>query len=117
MLGMRDKVEKVCRFLERNRFKKVTLKEAAAAIYVSPKYLSRIFRKYTKKGFNDYKLTVKMAAAKDLLATSGCTISQISYKLGYENTESFIRQFKKSVGPVPSAYRKKSQKKKLHKKR
>lgn len=110
-MSLEDKIEKVKRFIERNRYKKVTLKEAAAAVCLSQKYLSKIFRSYSRTGFTDYKLKVKVGAARELLKRNGYNVDQISYKLGYENTESFIRQFKKIMHKTPTEYRKQFAKK------
>ena len=112
VLSLKDKIDKVKEFIVRNRFKKITLELAAASVCLSPKYLSRIFRDYERKGFTDYKLAVKIEAAKDLLKKTSYNVDQISYKLGYENTESFIRQFKKITGQTPTEHRKLFRKKK-----
>ncbi|MDD4899054.1 MAG: response regulator [Candidatus Omnitrophica bacterium] len=109
-LDLRGKIEKVKRFMERNRFKKTTLKEASQAVYLSPKYLSRLFKEYSKTGFNEYRLKIKIAEARKFLKKSGYNVNQISDKLGYENTESFIRQFKKFTGKTPTQYRNKTKK-------
>jgi two-component system response regulator YesN len=105
--SMSGKIEKVKRFIERNCFKKVALKEAAEAVFLSPKYLSRIFKQKTKMGFNEYKLKTKIERAKELLTKSGYNVNQVSEKLGYENTESFIRQFKKFTRLTPTSFREK----------
>jgi YesN/AraC family two-component response regulator len=47
-----------------------------------------------------------------LLKKSGYNIDQIADKLGYKNTESFIRQFKKITGQTPTKYRNTDKKKK-----
>ncbi len=104
-LGTQEKVEKVLRFIERNCFKKTTLTEAARAVYLSPKYLSRIFKERTGMGFSKYRLKIKTERAKELLRKGGYNVGQISDKLGYENIESFIRQFKKITGYTPTEYR------------
>ena len=106
-LDLKAKIEKVKHFVQRNCYKKVTLEAAARIVCLSPKYLSRVFKEYAKEGFTDYKLAVKIEAAKDLLKKSGYNINQIAEKLAYENTESFIRQFKKLCKHTPSAFRKK----------
>ncbi|MDD4938967.1 MAG: response regulator [Candidatus Omnitrophica bacterium] len=103
------KVLKVRRFIEKNCFKKTTLKEAAEAVCLSPKYLSRVFKEETGAGFNEYKLKIKIGSAKELLGKSGCNVNQISDKLGYENAESFIRQFRKLTRQTPSEFRRKLQ--------
>lgn len=100
-----DKIKKVERFVERNCYKKTTLEDAAASVYLSPKYLSRIFKEKTKKSFSQFRIGTKIGKAKELLAKRGYNINQISEKLGYENTESFIRQFKKFTKMTPTAFR------------
>lgn len=109
---IKSKIERVKDFVQRNCFKKVGLKDAASAVYLSPKYLSRIFKEYAKTGFNEYKLELKINAAKKLLEKSGLNVDQISDKLGYQNSESFIRQFKKFTKRTPTEFRRKYSKKK-----
>lgn len=104
--GLGDKIEKTRRFVARNCFKKTGLEEAARAVCLSPKYLSRVFRERTGENFVTYRIKVKMEKAKELLCSGGTNISQIAYRLGYENPESFIRQFKKLTKSTPSQYRK-----------
>src|SRR3989339_1667138 len=101
------KIEHVKRFLNRNSSRKVSLKDAAGVVCLSPKYLSRIFQEHEGTGFNEYKLELKMTEAKIFLKKTAYNVDQISDKLGYQNTESFIRQFKKIAGQTPAAYRKK----------
>jgi|AGTN01.3.fsa_nt_gi AraC-type DNA-binding domain-containing proteins len=48
-----------------------------------------------------------MREAKSLLEDTGCNINQIAEKLGYQNTESFIRMFKKLTNNTPTQYREK----------
>ena len=61
--------------------------------------------------FTDYRLKVKISQSRELLKKSGYNIDQIADKLGYKNTESFIRQFKKITGYTPTGYRKAGKKK------
>ena len=111
-IDAKEKVERVKDFIRRNVFKKVTLNDAAGAVFLSPKYLSRIFKEHTGKGFSEYKLKLKIEEAKNFLAKTGYNVGQISDRLGYENPESFIRQFKKFIRSTPTEYRNKIQKKK-----
>lgn len=112
VVDIKEKVKRVKSFVMRNSLKKVTLSDAAKIVCLSPKYLSRIFKEYEGQGFNEYKLKLKIAEAKTLLAKPGYNINQISDRLGYENPESFIRQFKKITGKTPTGFRKKIKKKK-----
>ncbi|MBF0572032.1 MAG: response regulator [Candidatus Omnitrophica bacterium] len=105
-LDIKGKMLKVKNFIEANRFKKIGLNDASDLVKLSPKYLSRGFKEHMKIGFNEYKLQVKIKQAKEILLKTGYTVNQISEKLGYENAESFIRQFKKIVRNTPAQYRK-----------
>lgn len=105
--GTRTKIRHIQRFLERNYDKKVRLKDAAESVCLSPKYLSRAFEEHAGVGFSEYKLKVKVDKAKSLLKETDINIDQISDELGYENTESFIKIFRKFIGQTPAAYRKK----------
>jgi two-component system, response regulator YesN len=111
-LDLAGKLDKVKRFIEANGHKKISLTDAANAVCLSAKYLSRIFREQTGVGFNEYKFSVKIREAKKLLSHSGYNVNQLSEKLGYENPESFIRQFKKLVRQTPAQYRLKFRSKK-----
>lgn len=109
---IRDKIEKVKYFAQRNCYRKTALKDAALAVCLSPKYLSRIFKQKTGSSFSEYRLKIKIGKAKELLVKSGYNVNQVSEKLGYENVESFIRQFKKLAGCTPTKYRRKNMKNK-----
>lgn len=117
-IDIKEKIERVKSFVQRNSLKKITLKDAAETVSLSPKYLSRIFQECTGTGFNAYKLKLKIEEAKNLLGKSGYNINQISDRLGYENPESFIRQFKKLTAKTPTGYRNRiKNKKRQHRKR
>ena len=99
------KMERVRHFLRSNYDKKVSLKDAASEVCLSPKYLSRLFMERTGTGFNAYRLKVKIEMAQELLKTTALPVHEVADKLGYKNTESFVRIFKKMTGSTPTAYR------------
>lgn len=103
--GPAGRIEYVKSYIERNCFKKVTLKEASSAVGLSQKYLSRLFHEHAGCGFTQFRLKVKMQRAAELLESTSMSIKQISFKLGYENAVSFMRQFKKINGHTPSSGR------------
>jgi YesN/AraC family two-component response regulator len=104
-LDMDGKVEHVKRFVEANCLGRVSLRDAAAAVCLSPKYLSRLFHERTGMKFEDFKLRARMSRARKLLRSTSMSVKQVSARLGYSNAESFIRQFEKIVKATPSCYR------------
>jgi YesN/AraC family two-component response regulator len=103
--GIEGKMEHVKDFIKDNCHKKITLHQAASLVSLSPKYLSRIFAEHTRTGFHDYVLSLRMEQAKIFLTKTTFTVQQIADQLGYQNPESFIRQFKKLFGLTPREYR------------
>jgi len=105
----KNKFEQAQRFISRNYNKAVHLPDVAKEIFLSPKYISRKFKEKTGTGFMEYKKGLRIEMAKQLLQKTSLTVSQIAYKVGYQNPESFMKTFKKAVGMVPSNYRNRNQ--------
>lgn len=101
----KGKIARINLFLERNWHKKVTLNDVARLVCLSPKYLSRVFKEATGRGFSEYKLRLKIDKAQEWLEKTGHSVDKIAYSLGYLNSESFIRIFKKFTGQTPTEYR------------
>ncbi len=113
--GIHAKIEQAKQFIERNFDKKITLEDMAGQACLSPKYFSRIFKEITGTGFNEYRLSIKIAQACELLKNSDYTVTEIASHFGYKNLESFIRMFEKIMKSSPMQYRRKHQKKNLKK--
>ncbi|MHC8366422.1 GlxA family transcriptional regulator [Pseudomonas sp. ZT5P21] len=56
-----------------------------------------------------YLQTLRLEKAKQLLESTRMTLDSITYKVGYEDGNSFRRLFRQRVGLLPAAYRKKFQ--------
>lgn len=113
--GIHAKMEQAKQFIDRNYEKKITLENVAGQLNLSPKYFSRVFKQITGQGFNEYRLSVKITHACELLKNSDYTVTEIANRFGYQNLESFIRMFEKIMQTTPKQYRNKYQKKTLKK--
>jgi YesN/AraC family two-component response regulator len=102
---VRGKIEMVKRFTQKNYQKRVSLADIANVACLSPKYLSRVFKQLEGVEFTEYRLNIKMHKSKVFLRNTGCSIKQISHKVGYKNESSFTREFEKINGLSPTAYR------------
>lgn len=84
----------------------ITLQDAAENLFVSPQYLSRIFKRVTGLTFNKYLNVVRISNAKDLLLHSDMSIQQVATNVGYPHVNNFYVQFKASTGVTPLLYQK-----------
>lgn len=79
--------------------------DMARLCHLSPSYFSRLFRKETGLTFTNYVISAKTQWAKQLLAESSMSVTDISDALGYSSPSYFIRSFKEHEHMTPHAYR------------
>ena len=72
---------------------------------LSRRTFGRRFNTATGHAPLDYVQRVRIEEAKQLLETDSRTIEQIAAEVGYSDTVSFRRLFKRMVGETPTAYR------------
>ena len=83
----------------------LTLKDIAGHFGFSVSHCSRLIRKTTGMSFNDWRRTLRIRKAENMLLNTSKTVSEISLSLGYENTETFIRLFRKELHVTPGEYK------------
>ncbi len=103
----REHIQKAKEIIQQHVYKEkpISLEIVANEIYMSPFYLSRSFKKTQGVNFVDYLQDCRLDYAKLLLKTTGETVSTISMRCGYNESNSFRRLFKKKVGLSPMEYR------------
>jgi len=73
---------------------------------INANYISRLFREAFGVKFIEYVTTVRIEAAMKQLIETDDTIQEIGQAVGYEQSRTFIRVFKKGTGYTPGEYRK-----------
>ena len=106
-MNKREKVNLVKKIMERNIDKILSLEHLAKEIYLSPKYLSKIFKEVTGENIINYRLNQKVEKAKELLMLPDKRIENIAYDLGYKKFDSFNKIFKERTGYTLSEYKNK----------
>lgn len=87
--------------------KDISLNDMAAAVNLTPSYVSYIFKKETGQSLIKYITDVRMSKAKKLLEESDLKVLQIAKRCGYENQSYFNRLFKNYYGITPKQLREK----------
>ncbi len=99
-------VSELTAYINKNFSEDLVLTELAAKYYISPFYLSRIFKRITGMSFTEYINGVRVKEAKNLLLKTNLTVSEISEAAGYKSCTHFGRVFKELTGITPSGYKK-----------
>ncbi|WP_270344527.1 AraC family transcriptional regulator [Enterococcus thailandicus] len=94
-------------YLENHHTQEITLEQLADTLYVSPTYLSKVFKESTGMSPINYLIQVRLKHAKELLANEQLTIREISQAVGYQDAYHFSKLFKKYYGVSPSQLAKK----------
>lgn len=77
----------------------------ASQVYLTPDYLSRLFKKSTKKSLSQYIRQVRMEKASELLRTTSLKVIDIGISVGYPNYSYFCQSFREYYGKSPEKYR------------
>lgn len=83
----------------------LSLKSIAAQLNVNPSYLSALFRKECDTTLTEYVNAKRMEHAISLLHHTDKPVNAISYESGIQDTNYFIKLFKKHTGLTPQKYR------------
>lgn len=106
-------VVKAKRYLDEHFQDKCNLDSVAEIAGVSPPYLSKIFKEHLKISPTQYLWELRISKGTNLLRATGCSVSEIAYRCGYQNPYHFSRHIKQKFGCSPSALRKRKDSKDL----
>lgn len=83
----------------------LSLTRLSEVVYLSPPYLSRLYKQLTGTNLLDYLTDVRIAKAKHLLKTTELKVHEIAARVGFESAPYFTRLFKKVTNFTPKDYR------------
>lgn len=92
-------------YMEMSFHHDITRVSIAKALHLHPASLSRLVRKMTGDGVNQYLSKLRMKHALHLLKESDLSIDEIAEQCGFHYTGYFIRKFRSCNSDSPSRYR------------
>lgn len=100
-------VNRIINYLNENYENKISLEQIAHNIYLSPVYISKIFKEETGESPINYLIKIRLEKAKDILLNSDSgSIKSIANQVGYDDVYHFSKLFKKYYGYSPLYYKK-----------
>ncbi|WP_158301964.1 response regulator [Paenibacillus mesophilus] len=98
-------IDKALGHIHRHSHEDVTLKSVAALVAMDEAYFSGLFKKKTGVTLIHYVQQVRINQAKGLLEQTELAIGEVGERVGFPNTNYFIKIFKRWTGRTPNEYR------------
>lgn len=99
--------EKIIDMIQKHYDSDLTIEQCADELHYNANYLSSVFRKETNLSFSEYLTSHRFHMAKKWLRDTDMTVKDIARTLRYNNSQNFIRSFRKIEGMTPGQYREK----------
>lgn len=100
-------VKRIINYLNENFEDKISLDQIAHNMYLSPVYISKIFKEETGDSPINYLIKIRLEKAREILMRGeGGSIKNIANSVGYEDVYHFSKLFKKYYGISPLYYKK-----------
>lgn len=98
-------IDMIKHYIAENYGKDISRNEIAASVFLSPDYVSKLFRVATGVHLKDYVNDVRIKKAKELLIDDSITVSEAASFVGMDNFSYFSTLFKKTTGLSPREYK------------
>lgn len=98
-------VQKAVDYIALNYSGKISLKSIAAELYLSPNYLSELFKRHTGKNISEYITEYRLQKAEKYLRQPEYKIAEVSELVGFGDARYFSSLFKRQYGTTPIEYR------------
>ncbi|RAV20965.1 AraC family transcriptional regulator [Paenibacillus contaminans] len=101
-----DPIGQAVEYVSRHAEEELTVRSMAERCRMSERHFFRLFKQRTGQPFHEYVQHARIRTSCELLQCTRHKISAVAETVGYRDTQSFCRVFKRIVGITPGAYRK-----------
>lgn len=95
-------VNEILQYLSQNYMKQISLYRLAHNMYLSPVYISKIFKEETGESPINHLIRIRLTKANELLSKGNMPIKTVARNVGYEDAYYFSKLYKKYYGIPPS---------------
>jgi two-component system response regulator YesN len=104
----RKVIDEIIQMVSQNYGFELSVEYLAQKVFLSPNYLSALFKKETGQSLNKFITQTRLDTAKSLLINTNMRIVDISTQVGYANPSYFAVLFKTNFGLSPAQFRERS---------
>lgn len=100
------KIQQVTQYIESNYFDiNLNLNNIADHFNITPSYLSKKFREECGISIIDYLYKIRISHSLKLIKDTSLKIADVAQMVGFQDSNAFIRIFKKYYGCTPGKYK------------
>lgn len=103
--GISTDINAALHYIALNYAMPLTLTEVAAAISLTPTYLSRKFKRVTGTTFKEYLNYIRIRQASQMLLSTDISVTQIAIRCGFNSSNYFKDCFRRINGVSPRTFR------------
>jgi AraC family transcriptional regulator, transcriptional activator of pobA len=92
-------------FVEERYRERVSLKDVARAVSLSPGHLTTVVRRKTGRTVVEWIAERRLAQAWRLLVETDLAVEEVGHRVGYGDPTYFVRSFRRAHGTTPLAWR------------
>ncbi|MBD8841063.1 AraC family transcriptional regulator [Paenibacillus sp. CFBP 13594] len=99
-----DTISAVKAYIHEHLSGDLTLDHVSEQVFISPKYLSKLFKEETGIVYSEYVTNQRMERARELMTQREITVEQVASTVGYRTPAYFIKKFKEIHGCTPKNF-------------
>ncbi|AIQ16642.1 AraC family transcriptional regulator [Paenibacillus sp. FSL H7-0357] len=103
----KDIISEIKLYVSKHYNEQISLADLAARFFISPYYLSQLFKRKTGDNYLNFLTQIRIDKAKELLENTDLKVYEICQMVGYSDAQHFARMFEKFTGCKPRDFRKK----------
>lgn len=102
-----SQINYVLKLVQTNYKETLNRQDLAQKVFLSPSYLSKLFKSEVGMTLSDYITRFRMEKAKQILKEKiNLKVCEVGREVGYLDPTQFVKSFKKCIGMTPNTYRK-----------
>lgn len=101
-----EHIQKIVWYMDKHYMENLTLTEIAKHEFISPNYLSHLFRDYLNTSFVQYLRMLRLNHAYADLQGTNLSVTEIAMRNGFSSATAFIGYFRDVYGKTPAKFRK-----------
>jgi len=99
------KVQNVRRIINLNLEQEISIEELSEKVNLNRTTLQKVFKEMYGVTINEYRTKSRIQLAKNLLASTDLSVTEIAGRCGYTNASKFSEVFKRNEGVLPKNWR------------